>query len=312
MRFVNNEWMKLWSKKSTWVMAILAALLVIGPAVFITSVEDPIADNWKETLQTDITSYENVLNDENSIMDTATQQFYADQILIAQYQIDNDLAPQLSTLDTFMSSQLDVARIFATLFAVIVGAGIVSSEFSTGTIKMLLTRPVKRWKILLSKLVTTVFFGLSLYVFILVFSLVVGAIFFGTETSYALQVIDGQVGQGEPWKLIGEELALSFGDFFMSIFLAFMIGTIFRSSSLAIGFTLFISFMSSTIVMLLSRYDFVKYIWIANSDLTQYVSGRTPLLDGLTLSFSLTICAIYAVVFLSITFITFIKRDVTA
>ena len=34
------------------------------------------------------------------------------------------------------------------LLMIIASAGIVASEFSQGTIKMLLSRPVKRWKIL--------------------------------------------------------------------------------------------------------------------------------------------------------------------
>ncbi|UZN01022.1 ABC transporter permease [Lysinibacillus sp. MHQ-1] len=47
-----------------------------------------------------------------------------------------------------------------TLFTVITAASIVSSEFSTGTIKMLLTRPMSRAKVLTSKLLTTFLFGL--------------------------------------------------------------------------------------------------------------------------------------------------------
>ena len=35
---------------------------------------------------------------------------------------------------------------------------LVSGERTTGTIKMLLTRPVKRWKVLLSKLITLIMF----------------------------------------------------------------------------------------------------------------------------------------------------------
>ena len=50
------------------------------------------------------------------------------------------------------------------LLTVIVAAGIVASEFSQGTIKMLLTRPVKRWKILLSKFLTVNLFGMFLMV----------------------------------------------------------------------------------------------------------------------------------------------------
>ena len=64
-----------------------------------------------------------------------------------------------------------------TLLMIIASAGIVASEFSQGTIKMLLSRPVKRWKILTSKYVTVLLFGLLLTVVTYVSS-VVGAFIF--------------------------------------------------------------------------------------------------------------------------------------
>jgi hypothetical protein len=104
---------------------------------------------------------------------------------------------------------------------------------------------------------------------------------------------------------------LSMGEIFMSVIFAFMIGSIFRSSSLAIGLTLFINFMGSSLVVFLSKYEFVKYLWIANTDLTQFESDYS-IVEGLTMPFSLTILAVYAVIFLVASFVTFIKRDVTA
>ena len=40
--------------------------------------------------------------------------------------------------------------------------------------------------------------------------------------------------------------------------------------------------------MLLSKYEIAKYIWITHTDLTQYATGSYPMIEGLTLSFSLT------------------------
>ena len=49
---------------------------------------------------------------------------------------------------------------FAGLFTIIIAAGIVASEFNWGTIKLLLIRPIKRGKILVSKYMTVLLFGL--------------------------------------------------------------------------------------------------------------------------------------------------------
>lgn len=310
MRFVRNEWMKLLSKKSSWVMVALIALLAIAPAFLVQSIEQPVSDSWKSELREQMAFYESYLTDET--MDAESKQFYEHQLLIAQHQLDHNIAPQGTTLDSYMESQVQVLSIFVTIFAVVVGAGIVSSEFSTGTIKMLLTRPVKRWKILLSKLVATISFGFALYAIGLLLSIVIGALIFGTTTSYGFEVVDGQVVEGNVWQHIALYFFLSLSNFFMSIFLAFMIGTIFTSSSLAIGLTLFVSLMGTTAMMLLSNYRFVHYIWITHSDLTQFMPGVSTLLPDMTLLSSLLINLVYAVLFLAVTFITFIRRDVTA
>lgn len=86
----------------------------------------------------------------------------------------------------------------------------------------------------------------------------------------------------------------------------------FRSSSLAIGLTMFLSFTGGMIVMFLSRYDIVKYIWLTHSDLTQYENGGGSMIADVTMPFSLTVLAIYAVIFLIISYTSFMKRDVTA
>ena len=48
---------------------------------------------------------------------------------------------------------------FAGLFAIIIAAGIVASEFNWGTIKLLLIRPIDRGKILASKYLAVIAFA---------------------------------------------------------------------------------------------------------------------------------------------------------
>ena len=311
MKYVRNEWMKLWAKKSSWVMLIIMLVLVAGPAAIMKYFDEPVNENWQETLQQENIEYQNMLQDEATLAEDKA--YFQELIVMNEYRLANDIPPQTSTtIDSFMDFVLDLSRMFVTIFTVVVAAGIVSSEFSTGTIKMLLTRPVARWKILLSKLVATILYGLFIYVVTLAFSALVGVILWGTTVSTPLELIDGVVKEVNVWESYFEMLALSFSDFFMSIFLAFMIGSVFSSSSLAVGLTLFISFMGATVVMLLSKYEIAKYIWITHTDLTQYATGYSPMIEGLTLPFSLTMNVIYAALFLVVTFTFFMKRDVTA
>ena len=187
------------------------------------------------------------------------------------------------------------------LLTVIVAAGIVASEFSQGTIKMLLTRPVKRWKILLSKFLTVNLFSMFLMLIGYVVYILLALLLFKSEAG-----MDGSVWSDSLYMLL-----LSFGNVFVTATFAFTIGSVFRSSSLAIGLSLFIYFTGSTISALLSRYEVAKYLLFTHMDLTQFETGYM-LVEDLTMPFSLAVLAVYIVIFLVISYTTFVKRDVTA
>ena len=308
LKYIRNEWMKLWARKSTWTMLALTILLAIVPAFVMKYTEDD--KDWRTYVQQETNMYKSMLAEDGLAAEDAA--YFQEQIALNEYRLAEDIPLAVNaTFDSYVSYGVGLI-IMVTIFSVVVAAGIVSSEFSTGTIKMLLTRPVSRTKILLSKLLTVILFGLSLYVVCLAGSSLIALLLWGTDTSRELQMVDGVIKEIGVWKPIFEKFVLSFGDFFMSIFFAFMLGSIFRSSSLAIGLTLVISMMGALIITLMSKYGFAKYVWISHSDLTQHVSGGTPYIEGVTLPFSLTVLAVYAILFVLSSFIIFNKRDVTA
>ena len=305
LKLIQNEWMKLWAIKSSWIMVVLLALIVLFPAIINSQLSVPDDGlTWQEREQASIKMNE---QDYEEYEDS----FYLDQIQISQYRLDNNLPPDygyttLSYVDYGVS-----LMVIVTLFTVIVAAGIVSTEFSTGTIKMLLTRPVTRAKVLTSKLITVFIYGLLLYVFTLGLSYLTGMIMFENTQSVNLIIQDGQVVEETLSNDIFKTAIYSFGNFVMSILFAFMVGSVFRSSSLAIGLTMGISFLGSLLVLFLSRYEIAKYIWITHSDLTQHLTGNF-IMDGITLPLSLTVLAIYALIFLFVSYFVFMKRDITA
>lgn len=308
LKYIRNEWMKLWARKSSWTMLVLAILLAIVPAIVMKYTEDD--KDWRTSVQEETDIYKSMLAEEG--IAAADAAYFNEQIALNEYRLAEDIPLAVTaTFDSYMSYGVGLMMI-VTIFSVVVAAGIVSSEFSSGTIKMLLTRPVSRTKILLSKLLTVILFGLLLYAVCLAGTAFIALVLWGTDVSHNLQIVDGAIKEVGVWKPIFENFILSFGDFFMSIFFAFMLGSIFRSSSLAIGLTLVISMMGTLIITLMSKYSFAKYVWISHSDLTQYASGSTPYLEGVTLPFSLTVLAVYAILFVFSSFIIFNKRDVTA
>ncbi len=309
LKYIRNEWMKLWARKSTWTMLALTILLAVVPAFVMKYTEDDNQD-WRTSVEEDTNMYKSMLEEEGIPAEEAA--YFNEQIALNEYRLAEDIPLAVNTtFDSYLSYGVGL-MVMVTIFSVVVAAGIVSSEFSTGTIKMLLTRPVSRTKILLSKLLTVILFGLLLYAVCLAGSSLIGLLLWGTDVSQELQMVDGVIKEIDVWEPIFENFILSFGDFFMSIFFAFMLGSIFRSSSLAIGLTLVISMMGALIISLMSKYSFAKFVWISHSDLTQHASGATPYLEGVTLPFSLTVLAVYAILFVLSSFIIFNKRDVTA
>lgn len=308
LKLVQNEWMKLWAKKGSWIMLVLILLIVLFPSAVEqmtndNSEEDP---NWKASLQAEIDSNKQAIKDFPE-----EAEFYEEQIALAEYRLANDLAPTYGqTTESYLEYGATLISVIS-FFAVIVGASIVSNEFSTGTIKMLLTRPVSRAKILTSKLITVFLYGIVLYIAALLLSYIVGAVMYDSSTDPVLLYENGKVIEES---IIGDILytgLLLLGDFIMTILFAFMIGSVFRSSSLAIGLTLIISFMSALVVVFLSKYEFVKYIWITHSDLTQHKTGDY-LVEGITMQMSLTVLGVYAVIFTAVSYFVFMKRDITA
>ena len=197
-----------------------------------------------------------------------------------------------------------------TLLMIIASAGIVASEFSQGTIKMLLSRPVKRWKILTSKYVTVLLFGLILTAITYICSVASAYIFYPSAEGNSILFYDSEIAVAD---VLGESaylVLLAFVYVCVMATLAFMIGSVFRSSALAIGVSLFLFFTGSMIVMFLQDYAVAKFILFAH-ELTQYEVGYKMLASN-TMPFSIAVLVAYVVVFLAISYTTFIKRDITA
>lgn len=205
---------------------------------------------------------------------------------------------QPSALDVMMLSASFVT--FVALFCAIVAGDIVSSEFSWGTVKLLLIRPISRSKVLLAKYIAVLIFTIFFIVILMVYALLLGLIFYGwgeTNTTFIDVLI---------------EYAYTLPSLIIGFTIAFMISAIFRSGALAIGLSIFMMVMGGDLlVMLLSRYEWAKYILYFNTNLMQYRHGGTGIIEGMSMGFSLTILAIYYVLFMALAFWFFNKRDVS-
>lgn len=315
VRLVQNENMKIFRRIGTWVMIglLLLATGVLGIMIKQNLFgDDDLGPNWKQKLEKQVKQDQKLLKSED--IPPSAKEHYEKNIQINQHRIDHEIVPEGQTLWGYMYKTADVTSLI-TLFTIIVGATSVAGEFSWGTIKLLLIRSASRSKILLSKYLSTLLFALALLAILFLFSLVFGAILFGFggwDTPH-LTYDNGQVIEHNQILHVLSLYGLECVNLLMMVTFAFMISTVFRSSSLAIGLAIFLMFAGTNAVGILSLqgYEWVKYILFANTDLSQYLEGE-PLIKGMTLPFSVTVLAVYFFIFNAISWIVFKKRDVAA
>ena len=163
-----------------------------------------------------------------------------EKIAVNWYSVKNNM-PQVgifsddSAARTIVNGTLSV-NIFGIICVVIAGA-LVSHEFSTGTIRFLITRPVKRYKILLAKLIALLLFMLCLMAIYFVTDIVTAGIV-GGFTNFAipdLAVQNGKVVESSfILNTIGILLISTIPVLFFIVF-AFTISTIFPITAVAVG-----------------------------------------------------------------------------
>lgn len=316
LNLVKNESVKLLKRPSTYIMI---ALIVVGTILFgfltqwlHSNSKNDSNNDWKQGLQQDIELYEQEYENTN---EEWYKNWMESQIAINQYRIENDIPP--SYVDYSMWSFIDESSLMITfvgLFVIIIASGIVANEYSRGTIKMLLVKPYKRWKILLSKYITVILSLLFLLAILFITAAITGALFFGLGDTSAVYLTyeNGQVIEQSLLLYLIKLYVLSSVSTLLLATMAFMISAVFRTSGLAVGISIFLLLVGPIITSnLANHFEWTKYTLFANTDLMQYLEG-TVLMDGMTLEFSLVILAIHLILFLAISFYLFNNRDVSA
>lgn len=194
-----------------------------------------------------------------------------------------------------------------TIFCVVIAAESVAGEFTWGTIKLLLIRPWSRSKVLASKYLTVVGFSIVSTLLIIAMAML---------TSYILFSHDAPGGSGSPATNALMLWGYLYVDLFITLAIAFMVSSVFRSGALAIGLSLFIMFSQSIFSLIFNpvRYEWAKYVLFNNMDLSKYMTSGADFAlmggpsAGMTLGFSIAVLAVYYVIFMVISWVVFSKE----
>ncbi|MBD8497536.1 ABC transporter permease [Paenibacillus arenosi] len=322
LALIQNETIKVLKKRRFYVVLLILVILI---PVF-TYAQMKVAQNslekfdqdWRRELTQQITDLQNSLGSDR--IPEEWKKFRKIILQQLQYYLDHDVNPKEPNGVTFTRTFMDNSvNLFIPLLVMAIASDIVSSERSTGTIKMLLTRPVRRWKVLMSKwLVLMMFTGVIVFVTALLSYVISGAVFgyggwtiplftgfdiSGTSVNY------NDVHIVPAWLYVLMQCGLIWFASIVVAALGFMISVLVRSTAASIV-TLMATLIAGTILYnMASSWPTAKYLFMINLKLTDYLAGTPTPVDGMTLPFSLAVLSIWAICALFIAFSVFTKQD---
>ena len=242
---------------------------------------------------------------------------YLEKANLYKYDLYNDTEYQNTATAnyTFQNSIGTYIAIIVMIVVIVAGVSI-SEEFNKGTVKLLLVRPYSRTKILISKLIAVFITMLITTATILLLQFIIGGIVYGFGT-YMMNVVQfdfttNSIVTLNIFAYLGLIFICKLPIFILIGTLAFALSTLFLNSPLAVALPI-LGYMGSDMINMIAisyKLDWVKYFVTPNWDLSQYLFAGTPMFSGISIEFSITICAIYFVIMLVASIVSFKKRNI--
>jgi len=323
---VQNETVKLLRRRRFLVVVLILVILI---PIFtyaqyrsvITAQERMGTSDWRPLLTQQIVDMQNRLA--SSRLPEEWRDLIKIRIQQQQYYLDHDIDPMAPGGPTFARGFMDQAiTMFLPMIIVVLAVDLVSAEFSEGTIKLLLTRPVRRWKVLTSKYITMVLFTSLTILMTLVLAYLISGIVFG-YAGWNLPILTGFQIQGSEldtskvfmlpqWQFLLLQYGLGWFVCVVVGTVTFMVSVLVRSAAAGMGIMMAALISGMILTQMASSWEASKYLFIVNLELTDYLNGTLPPIAGMTLPFSLTVLSVWAIASLIVAYTAFIRRDVTS
>ncbi|MBC2206960.1 ABC transporter permease subunit [Listeria booriae] len=247
-------------------------------------------------------------------------------VILALAAIFRSVSPDIDNIQ-FMLSINGISMFLVALFSIVIASSVVASEFSFGTIKLLLIRPYKRWEILLSKYIVVMLYAVILALFTLLITYLISGVLtsFGSLTQDVSDIIPTYSENGDilntgltAINALSTQLGFFLVELIFSMSIAFMVSSLLRSQALAVGIGLFLLFINSIAggitLMLAEKFEWFKYIFVTPLyyiNMNSNAMGNMEINSGLSTGLAIGILAVYYIVFMALSFVFFQKRDVS-
>jgi ABC-2 type transport system permease protein len=320
LALIQNETLKILRRKRfAVVMGILFAILVVVTFAQYKQLKFRAHRNWRADIQQRIANYQNVIRrgraNENWI-----RSIRAD-INRLQFYLDHDIEPDSPTAPLFVRSFANVAGfLLLPVLIALLGSDIVSAESAEGTDKLLLTRPVRRWKVLAAKLVTLWIFATLTLLCGAILAYTIAAPVLPSRGWDAPTFTGFQVARGEfrmdairqlpLWKDTLIAYGLEWYALLTVAALAIALSVLFRSSAAAIGTMLAFLIGGTILSQLTPDWTTGKYLFTGALPLANYYTGAPPPYEGMSIAFCIGLLGVWAIAAILFAFAIFVRRDV--
>lgn len=332
-KLIENEVMKIMYKKRLQVIAgillVLIGLFAYGENYTINRTQERVAqrmgvesaENWQNLIQQQLIDLNRRMNNPYiSEEGKASLQVRAEQL---QFYLDNDVNPLNSSVARFMGRFMEQSVfLFLPLLIILLAGDMVSGEVNTGTIKLILTRPVTRWKILFSKFMALVILEMMVILLIALISATVSLVVFryggfGEPVITGFQVSGNQLDTSlvrtiPQWQYLLMVYAIGYFVAFVIGCLSLMVSVLVRSTSVSIGVMMSSLIGGSFLSFFLEDWVITRYLYTVNLNLTAYITGSFQIVEGLTMAFSTMVLLGWALGSLAIGFAVFTQKDMLA
>jgi ABC-2 type transport system permease protein len=317
---VQNETLKLLRRRRfAIVLGIMLVILTLVSYSQYRQLREQRNANWRAELQERIARMENRLR--RGRMNETWQRSWRAEIRRLQFYLDRGINPEQPTAPLVVRTFANAAGfLLLPLLVAVLGSDIVSAENAEGTDKLLLTRPVRRWKILTAKLVTLwLFASLTLLAGAFLAYLVTAPVL--PARGWDAPMFNGFQFSGDTFKAeavrqlpLWRDALIAYGLEWYALLavasISLMLSVIFKSSAASIG-TMLASLIGGTILTRISPdWTAGKYLFVSALPLADYYTGQAPPYDGMSMGFCIALLGAWAAGALLAAYTLFTRRDV--
>lgn len=319
LALIENEVLKVFRRRRfAIVIGILAVILSIVAYSQQRALERRRNRDWHVDVQQRVANYQNAIRRARS--DEPWVRSLRAEIARLQFYLDHDIDPDRPTAPFFTRLFANAGGFLLPLLIAVIASDIVSAETAEGTDKLLLTRARRRWKVLLSKLITLfIFTTLTLLCGALlaysIGSIVLDARGWSAPTFSGFQVGSEKldftaVRQLPLWLDSLVAYGLQWGALLCVASIGLLLSVLFRSGAASIG-TMLASLIGGTILTRVSPdWTAGKYLFVSALPLADFYSGAAPPYEGMSIPFCVVLLLVWMIAAITLSFVIFTRRDV--